>query len=161
MPLLGLPQLEYIGAKNLGLTSAHVPVSGAQWYEYFAGKYGASNVEWARLPAHTGGKTSGVLATSVGEISLISGYSGPSASMMPGTVPGMNNILRAHVEAHAACAIRQLRLGTATLYLNKPPCSWGSANGCANMLPLMLGEGHSIRIVVPGQMDQIFTGVQK
>ncbi|HWB05276.1 MAG TPA: RHS repeat-associated core domain-containing protein [Verrucomicrobiales bacterium] len=148
-------------AQSVGPRSSQIPVSGSQWYEYFAGKYGASNVQWARLPARAGSKTSGILSTSVGEIDLMSGYAGPSASMLPGAVPGMNNILKAHVEAHAASAMRQLDLNEATLYLNNLPCSWGSANGCANMLPRMLGEGRSLRVVVPGQMDRIFTGVAR
>jgi hypothetical protein len=135
------------------------PVSGGQWYEYFAAKYGSENVTWARVPQYAGGKTRGVLATSVGEVDLLSGYAGPSAAMADGTVPGMNYLLRAHVEAHAASAMRQLGLNDATLYLNQVPCVWRNGGGCNAMLPRMLGEGRQLRVVVPGQMDQVFKGV--
>ena len=55
----------------------HMPVTGSQWYESFSARYGAENVNWSRLPAYTGGKTSGVLATSVGDIDLVSGWVWP------------------------------------------------------------------------------------
>jgi len=41
-------------------------------------------------------------------------YAGPSATMAPGQVPGMNYILQSHVESHAASAMRQLGLSDAT-----------------------------------------------
>ena len=137
---------------------AHVPVTGSQWYESFAARYGADNVGWARLPEYTGGSTSGVLGTSVGDIDLVSGYAGPSAAMENGMVPGMNWTLKSHVEAHAVSAMRQLGLSDATLYLNNVPCEWGAGNGCVNMLPRMLGPGRQLRVVVPGQFDTTFIG---
>ena len=140
-------------------SGARAPMSGSQWYEYFSSKYGAENVSWGRLPAYSGGKTAGVLATSVGDIDLLSGYAGPSAAMAPRQVPGMNYILQAHVEAHAASAMRQLGLNEATLYLNQTPCVWRNGGGCSTMLPRMLGEGTQLRIVVPGQMNRVVTGV--
>lgn len=138
---------------------AHAPVTGSQWLQILSGRYGAENVTWSRVPPYGGGKTQGVLATSVGEVDLISGYAGPSAMMSDGAVPGMNYILKAHVEAHAACAMRQLGLKDATLYLNQLPCVWRNGGGCNAMLPRMLGEGRQLRVVVPNQMDQVFIGV--
>lgn len=110
------------------------------------------------MPTYGGGKTQGVLATSVGDIDLLSGYAGPSAAMGRGQVPGMNYHLKAHVEAHAASAMRQLRLNDATLYLNQVPCV-SSRGGCEVMLPRMLGEGRQLRVVVPGQLDRVYNGV--
>ena len=94
--------------------AAASPMTGSQWYEALSARYGAENVTWSRLPAYTGGKTSGVLATSIGDIDLISGYVGPSAAMGNGAIPGMNNVLRAHVEGHAASAMSQLGINDAT-----------------------------------------------
>ena len=128
---------------------AHTPVTGSEWYEYFSVKYGAENVTWSRVPPYAGGKTQGVLRTSVGDIDLLSGYDEPSASMGNGTVPGMNYVLRAHVEAHAASAMRQLGLNEGTLYLTQTPCVWRNGGGCNAMLPRMLGEGRQLRVVVP------------
>jgi len=72
----------------------------------------------------------------------------------------MNYHLKAHVEAHAASAMRQLGLDEATLYLNQVPCI-SSRGGCERMLPRMLGEGRQLRVVVPGQMDRIYQGVPR
>jgi len=149
------------GKLQLKPTYSQAPVSGSEWFQKFGERYGAENVQWAQVPVHTGGKTSGVLVTEVGEVRLLSGYTGPTAAMNAGVVPGMNNILKAHVEAHAVSAMRQLNLNEATLYLNKIPCEWGSKNGCLNMLPRMLGEGRKLRVIVPGELDEVFTGVAK
>jgi hypothetical protein len=121
-------------------------------------RYGAESFTWSRVPAYSGGKTQGVLATSVGDIDLLSGYTGPSAAMGRGQVPGMNYHLKAHVEANTASAMRQLRLNEATLYLNQAPCV-NLRGGCEAMLPRMLGEGRQLRVVVPGQLDRIYIGV--
>lgn len=139
-------------------TGASSPVTGSQWYEALSARYGAENVTWSRVPTYGGGKTQGV-ATSVGDIDLLSGYAGPSAAMPPGRVPGMNNLIKLHVEAHAASAMRQLGLDDATLYLNQAPCVWSNGGGCNAMLPRMLGKGRQLRVVVPGQVDQIYRGV--
>ena len=71
----------------------------------------------------------------------------------------MNNIIRAHVEGHAASTMRQLGLNDATLYLNQMPCVWSNGSGCNSMLPRMLGGGRQLRVVVPGEMDRIYVGV--
>jgi hypothetical protein len=139
--------------------SAASPVTGSEWYEALSARYGAENVTWSRIPAYSGGKTQGVLATSIGDIDLLSGYAGPSAAMEPGRVPGMNNLIKSHVEAHAASAMRQLGLDDATLYLNQTPCVWRNGGGCNAMLPRMLGEGRQLTLVVPGQIDQVYRGV--
>jgi RHS repeat-associated protein len=148
----------YLGARSNFFRSSQAPVSGAEWNQVLRARYGSENVSWARVPTYTGGKTSGVLSTSVGEIDLLSGKAGPAASMPYGAVPGMNNTLRTHVEAHAASAMRQLKLPSGTLYLNRVPCEWGTRNGCKNMLPYMLGEGRNLRVIVPGEFDELFYG---
>jgi len=148
------------GVRSANPSSATSPIAGSQWYQDFAAKYGAENVQWARVPEYAGGKTQGVLATSVGDVDLISGYTGPSAAMPPGAVPGMNNIIRAHVEGHAASAMRQLGLNDATLYLNQTPCIWSNGSGCNSMLLRMLGRGRQLRVVVPGRMNRIYVGVE-
>jgi hypothetical protein len=134
---------------------AHMPVTGSQWYESFAARHGAENVTWSALPAYTGGKTTGVLATSVGDIDFVSGWAGPGASMPRGAA-GFNIITRSHVEGHAAAAMQNLGLTDGTLYLNRIPC--GGIRGCDAMLPRMLGPGSQLRVVVPGQMDHIYVG---
>jgi hypothetical protein len=147
----------FVAAKSIAVSGeAHIPVTGSQWYDYYASQYGAENVGWSRLPAYAGGKTTGVLSTSVGDIDLISGYAGPAASVVRGT-PGFNIVTLSHVEGHASAAMDMLGIDDATLYLNRIPC--GSVRGCNALLPRMLGEGRQLRVIVPGQMNQMYVGV--
>jgi SCP1.201-like deaminase len=147
-----------LSAETTGPGPAHMPVSGSQWYEYFSSKYGAENVSWSRLPQYTGGKTTGVLASSVGDIELLSGESGPAASFGRGQIPGRNGAIMWHVEAHAAATMRQLGLNEATLYINRVPCgpAQGWNGGCEFMLDRMLPPGARLRVVGPGGYDKIF-----
>src|SRR5262249_38114305 len=48
-------------------------------------------------------------------------------------------------------------LGDATLYINRIPCR--GPRGCAAMLPRMLPEGASLRVIGPGGYDQTFLGL--
>ena len=145
-------------AGALAEAEATGPATGSQWFEYFQAKYGAENVSWARLPEYSGGKTSGVLATSVGDVDLLSGWAGRGAAMPKGSA-GFNIITRSHVEGHAAAAMEDLGLSEATLYLNRIPC--GGIRGCDALLPRMLGEGRQLRVVVPGQLDKVYVGVAR
>jgi RHS repeat-associated protein len=135
---------------------AHMPVTGSQWYESLAARYGAENVSWARLPEFAGGKTTGVLRTAAGEFHLLSGRAGPAA-LMPGGSPGMNIVTKTHVEGHTAAIMRQLGLDEGMLFINRLPC--GGAPGCGNMLPLMLPPGAQLRVVGPNGYNQIFIGL--
>ncbi|WP_207217691.1 MULTISPECIES: FG-GAP-like repeat-containing protein [Sorangium] len=108
------------------------------------------------LPVYTGGKTTGVLRTATGDMPLVSGYKGPSASMPRGT-PGMNGRIKSHVEAHAAAVMRERGIKDATLHINQVPCS--SATGCGAMLPRMLPEGAQLRVLGPDGYDQVFIGL--
>jgi hypothetical protein len=109
------------------------------------------------LPEYiAGGKTSGILRTATGDTPLISGYKGPSASMPKGT-PGMNNIIKSHVEAHAAALMRQQGISEAILYINRIPCS--GKTGCDAMLPLMLPEGAKLTVIGPNEFIKTYMGL--
>jgi hypothetical protein len=108
----------------------------------------------ARVPAYggTGKKVSGILDAGGSQIDLVSGYTGPAQAIPFGT-RGFNNIVRSHVEAHAAAVMRLNGLESASLYLNKAPCAW--AQGCANMLPRMLPAGATLHIYWPGGLGNL------
>ena len=111
----------------------------------------------SRVPPYPGkGKVQGILVVGGREVPLISGYKGPAASIPKGT-RGFNNIVRAHVEGHAAAVMRLEKAGSATLYLNKVPCP--QPGGCNAMLPRMLPPGAELRVVAPG-FDQTYIGVK-
>jgi len=61
------------------------------------------------------------------------------------------------VEAHTAAIMKEQGLGDATLYINRIPCP--GPRGCAAMLPRMLPEGASLRVIGPGGYDQTFLGL--
>ena len=109
----------------------------------------------SRLPAYSGGKTQGVFSGGSITDELISGYSGPSSAMPKGT-PGFNNIVRAHVEGHAAALMRTNGIESAVLYLNQAPCAWSS--GCNAMLPRMLPAGAELNVYWPGG-SQTYLGI--
>ena len=52
----------------------------------------------ARLPDYSGGNTQGIFEAGGEQVPLTSGYKGPSAAMPKGSVPGMNNRIRAWVK---------------------------------------------------------------
>lgn len=141
------------------VTPASVPVTGSQWYELFAAKYGAENVSWSRVPEYvSGGKTAGVLSTSVGDIDLLSGQIGPAANFSKGMIPGRNGAIMWHVESHAAAAMRDLGLDEATLFINRLPCgpAQGWNMGCQFMLDRMVPVGSRLRVIGPGGYDETF-----
>ena len=108
------------------------------------------------LPEYKGGGTAGVLRINGNDITLTSGYAGPS-SMLPDTGnPGMNGNIRSHVEAHAAAIMSQTGAKSATLYLNNPPC--GGTSGCGAMLQRMLPPGATLNVYGPNGYYQSFTG---
>ena len=107
-------------------------------------------------PAYTGGKTQGILQAGAKEIDLISGYAGP-ASQIPRGTPGFNNLVRSHVEAHAAAVMRMEGLSEATLYINRIPCA--SVNGCNAMLPRMLPEGARLTVHGPDDFVRTYVGL--
>jgi hypothetical protein len=108
-----------------------------------------------------GGKTSGVLRFGDSDVPLLSGYKGPSASMPKGTVPGMHNRIKSHVEAHAAVIMREKGLKEATLYINRIPCATNNLRspGCFDNLPKMLPEGARLRVIGPDGFDHTFVGL--
>jgi hypothetical protein len=111
----------------------------------------------ANLPGFVqGGKASGLLKTAQGETPLMSGWQGPSAALPKG-IPGMNIVTKSHVEAQAAAIMRQQALEDATLYINRIPCA--GTTGCDAMLPRMLPEGASLRIIGPNGFDKVYVGL--
>ncbi|WP_422929191.1 DddA-like double-stranded DNA deaminase toxin [Singulisphaera sp. PoT] len=143
------------------LSSVTHPVTGSQLYLDYIDRYGFQNVEWSRIPDYTGGKTSGVLTLPFGDFFIKSGYSGPTDGVPKKVIPGMNNILKAHVEAHSAVLMRKLDLNYAVLILNRVPCIQGQAkkSGCHFMLPRMLGAGRVLRVIVPQVLDRNYDGI--
>ena len=107
-----------------------------------------------RLPAFAGKKTTGIFEGGTISKTLESGYDGPSVNLPRGT-PGMDNVLKSHVEAHAAALMRQNGLTSGTLYINRIPCE----GGCDTMLPRMLPESATLRVYGPGGYDETFTGL--
>jgi len=72
------------------------------------------------LPAFVpGGKTTGLLQTTKGNMLLTSGWDGPAASVPKGT-SGFDIVTRTHVEGHAAAAMQQLEVDSAALFINNP-----------------------------------------
>jgi RHS repeat-associated protein len=128
----------------------------SEWLSYSFGGGNPGGLPHPRLPKYTGGKTTGILDTGAGEIDLVSGYSGPSASLPKGT-RGFNRFVKSHVEAHAAATMRQQGLQKATLYINKIPCSY--QGGCQNMLPHMLPPGAELTIYGPNGWQAVYTGL--
>jgi len=101
-----------------------------------------------------GGKTTGVLRTSLGDTPLISARTGP-ASEMPLGSPGFDAYTRTHVEGHAAAYMRQQGIMEGTLYINNPEiCS-----NCMRNLPFMLPPGANLNVVLPNGIVVPFTGV--
>jgi RHS repeat-associated protein len=118
-----------------------------------AGSY-ADPVAGGRLPAFTGGQTRGILHVPgndlLGDVPLESGYGGPTAAIPKATYPGFNNLIRSHVEAHAAAIMRMLDMGEgdeAALEINRIPCD--GINGCQVNLPRMLPPGSTLHIYGP------------
>lgn len=93
----------------------------------------------SRLPGYAGRKTQGILQMGSKEVDLISGYAGPASQISKGT-PGFNNLVRSHVEGHAAALMRMEGASQASLFINRIPCA--GPTGCNAMLPRMLPEVH-------------------
>jgi hypothetical protein len=69
----------------------------------------------------------------------------------------MNGNIKSHAEAQAAAMMCIRRWSGATLYINRVPCT--GPNGCGMMLPPMLPEGATLRVVGPEGYDVPFTGL--
>ncbi|MBQ7775108.1 MAG: hypothetical protein IJ379_04220, partial [Lachnospiraceae bacterium] len=139
-------------------------IKGSEWNEYFREQYGNEAVEWCSgVPRYgtRGKKTSGVLATSIGDFEYVSGVNGPSSHFPKGTIPGRNAIISTHVEAHTAATMRELNIQRGVLYINREPC--GPATdfraGCEFMLPKMLPEGAELQVIGPNGYNRIFIGL--
>lgn len=104
-------------------------------------------------PFVAGSKTTGVLRTQIGDVSLISGRAGP-ASTLPAGTPGFNAITRTHVEGHAAALMRQHGLHKATIYINNPRVCRPCQQNLANMLPF----NSQLTIILPDGSSRIFIG---
>lgn len=114
----------------------------------------------SRLPKRSGprDKTTGILVINGQEYGpVVSGVSGPAKNMPKGS-PGFTGVLRSHVEAHSAALMRERRTMNATLYINNPPCRFRNG-GCDAMLPRMLPNGASLRVVGPRGFDKTYHGV--
>lgn len=90
------------------------------------------------------------------EVDLISGYAGPAAQIPKGT-PGFNNLVRSHVEGHAAALMRMEGASDATLFINRIPCP--GTIGCNAMLPRMLPEGAQLTVYGPDDFMQVYRGL--
>lgn len=96
------------------------------------------------LPPYNGGKTTGVLRTSLGDAPIQSGRRGPGGEATPGS-SGFDIVSRTHVEGHAAMIIRAMGVNEATLFINNPVvCS-----SCVSNLPRMLPAGVRLTVVTP------------
>ncbi len=124
----------------------------------FAGELAANSTTVAlSLPEFVPrGKTTGALRTPTGDITMTSGWDGPSSLMPPGA-SGFDIISKCHVEGHAAAYMREQGLNEATLFINNPSV----CVSCVKNLPKMLPPGASLRIVTPDNAAQIFTGITK
>ncbi len=99
------------------------------------------------LVAYTGQRTSGVLVREDGtQVALQSGRNGGPALSLPKPRPGMNGNIVTHVEAHAAAIMRKEGLKSATLWINRMPCS--SNNGCLYNVSRMVPTGSTLDIYV-------------
>lgn len=107
------------------------------------------------LEAYGGAKTTGIIRIGGSDTRLVSGYAGPSAAMPRGT-PGMDNIVKSHVEAHAASIMRVQGVQKVTLYINRVPC--GGVTGCGRMLPRMLPPNAKLKVVGPNGYRKTFVG---
>jgi hypothetical protein len=75
------------------------------------------------------------------------------------TLPGFNNLVRAHVEGHAAAIMRFRDMGPgdeAALEINRVPCP--GVNGCAYLLPRMLPPGATLHVYGPDGYYRAFVG---
>jgi hypothetical protein len=108
------------------------------------------------LPAFThGGKTSGILRTPTGDVSLQSGWQGPASSIPRGT-SGFDIVTRTHVEGHAAAVMQQQGLVEATVYINNLQI----CPSCSSLLPRMLPPGSSLTVVLPNGTSVTFVGAE-
>jgi hypothetical protein len=101
-------------------------------------------------------KTYGILEVpGQGDVYLQSG-DGPPSNLIT-SMPGRNNIIRTHVEAHVAAVMRIEGIDSATLYINQTPCP--GVTGCNAMLERMLPEGATLLVIAPGGFQQRYTGI--
>ncbi|MEX0675931.1 MAG: DddA-like double-stranded DNA deaminase toxin [Pirellulales bacterium] len=113
-----------------------------------------SSTSIPKLPTYSaGGKTTGVLRTSSGDVPLLSGRAGPAGSLAKPT-PGFNAVTKTHVEGHAAAIMRQQGIKEATIYINNPKICLPCQQNLANMLP----SGSKLTVVLPDGTTRTFIG---
>jgi hypothetical protein len=102
-------------------------------------------------------KTFGYLIPDKGDwFPIESGAFGPAMDIPKGT-PGFNNVVRSHVEGHAAAYMRKNNIRGASLIINNDPCTVGP--GCHNNLIYMLPEGARLRVYNPHTgFKQVYVG---
>jgi hypothetical protein len=111
-------------------------------------------VAGGRLPKYTGPPTRGIFHLpghdTLSNYPLRSQYDGPAREIPKDTFPGFNNLIRSHVEGHAAAIMRLHDMGPgdeAALEINQAPCA--GRNGCTVNLPRMLPPGATLHIYGP------------
>ncbi|NJL55548.1 hypothetical protein HC928_10385 [bacterium] len=139
---------------QLGLFGDEAPIAaGTQGFLPEVPRYGLS---WENWRSQTD-KTYGIFVSDGSRAYLQSGNTGPSARMPQGT-PGMNGVLKSHVEAHVG-AITRLEPGiqSGTLYINRLPCT-APSGGCSENIPKYLREGFQLTVIGPDGYRQDFVG---
>jgi hypothetical protein len=115
------------------------------------------------LPAYTKGPggTKGVFKGGDEETPLQSGYDGPSKDLPTDKpIPGMNNNIKSHVEAHAAAVMRMKGIKEAELWINRIPCARDKPpQGCHLMLERMLPEGSTLTVHGPDGFKWVYRGI--
>lgn len=116
-----------------------------------------------RLPQYNGSPTRGIFHLPGDDVlanyPLRSQYAGPAQEIPMKTLPGFNNLVRAHVEGHAAAIMRLRDMGPgdeAALEINRVPCA--GVNGCAHLLPRMLPPGATLHVYGPDGYYRAFVG---
>jgi hypothetical protein len=103
-----------------------------------------------------GAKTTGVLRTSRGDVSLSSGRLGP-AQAIPAGSRGFDAYTRTHVEGHAAGLMKSEGITEGTLFINNPNvCASCSAN-----LSRMLAPGSTLTVITPNGVAQTYRGTSQ
>jgi hypothetical protein len=101
-------------------------------------------------------KTAGILVAGEHEVELLSGYEGPTKALqMP--APGFNNVVKAHVEAHAAAFMKQNALTVGRIYINNEEI----CTECQKYLHIMLSPGTKLEVVLrDGQIETFIGGIK-
>jgi hypothetical protein len=140
------------GPLGVALEGSSVAFSGLRAFSRLGQAFEVGGPTLPSMEA-AGGKTLGLLRTSVGDTTLISGFEGPASAVPTGSA-GFDIVTRAHVEGHAAAAMRQQGVAQGTLYLNNPTI----CPNCVRNLPSMLPSGSNLNVVLPNGTVVPFTG---